>query len=109
MEKPASAGHTQHIQNGGQKEMNQENISAKLNAWQQANPWFGKDIKATHIVLSFHLGLLESGIEADSDEYFSKLDIQISLAKQLGILKIKQPSNRSQTNRRPRKKRCKAA
>lgn len=68
--------------------MNQEDVSAKLNAWQQANPWFGEDMEATKMALLFHEHILKAGIKAGSDEYFKALDSQIYLAKQLGILKI---------------------
>lgn len=67
--------------------MKRQKVSAKAKAWQAANPWFGKDIEATHLALDFHVALLKQGVKADTDEYYEQLDAKLALARELGLLK----------------------
>jgi transposase len=46
----------------------------KANAWLDANPWFGKDAKATAVAVAIHEYILKQGVVADSDEYYKLLD-----------------------------------
>lgn len=63
----------------------------KANAWLAANPWFGKDAKATATAVGIHQDLLAQGVVADSDEYFKLLDerirvaAKVALAEKLGV------------------------
>jgi hypothetical protein len=47
---------------------------AKARAWQERNRWFGKDEEMTATALGLHQKLVNNGVEAGSDEYYSTLD-----------------------------------
>ena len=47
---------------------------AKARAWQERNSWFGKDEEMTAAALGLHQKLVNNGVEAGSDEYYSTLD-----------------------------------
>ncbi len=47
---------------------------AKARAWQERNSWFGKDEEMTATALGLHQKLVNNGVEAGSDEYYSTLD-----------------------------------
>lgn len=47
---------------------------AKTRAWQERNSWFGKDEEMTAAALGLHQKLVNNGVEAGSDEYYSTLD-----------------------------------
>ena len=60
----------------------------KAKAWLAANPWFGKDAKATATAVGIHQDLLVQGVVADSDEYFKRLDERMhTTAKQVEAAK----------------------
>jgi hypothetical protein len=46
----------------------------KAQAWQERNKWFGQDEEMTAAALGLHTKLVNSGVEAGSDEYYSTLD-----------------------------------
>lgn len=46
----------------------------KAQAWQERNPWFGKDEEMTANALGFHEKLRRNGTIVGSDEYYSALD-----------------------------------
>ncbi len=50
--------------------------------WRKQNPWFGKDIEKTNKALDVHVALLESGIRADSDDYYRELDAVLAKLKE---------------------------
>ena len=47
---------------------------AKAKAWQDANPWFGKDDEMTALALGVHEKLVKSGINPTSDEYYRSIN-----------------------------------
>lgn len=47
---------------------------AKAKAWQDANPWFGKDDEMTALALGVHEKLVKSGINPTSDEYYHSIN-----------------------------------
>jgi hypothetical protein len=49
-------------------------VDPKVSAWQQANPWFGKDEEMTALALAVHKKLVESGVSTNSDEYFDGIN-----------------------------------
>ena len=46
-------------------------------AWQDANPWFGKNRRMTAVALEIHQELAESGVRVGSKEYYSKIDAEL--------------------------------
>lgn len=73
------------------KQVGFEVASEKAKAWQAANPWFGKDKRATDTALLVHEELVKGGIRVDSDEYYRLLDEHVqyaartAMAKRLGL------------------------
>lgn len=51
----------------------------KSEAWQAANPWFGRpgDEDATSYALGLHQKLVKSGVDPRSDEYFETIDARM--------------------------------
>jgi len=47
---------------------------AKAKAWQDNNPWFGKDDEMTALALGVHEKLVKSGINPTSDEYYRSIN-----------------------------------
>jgi len=54
-----------------------QNIDPKVSAWTQKNPWFGNNKRMTAFALAVHQELADSGVEINSDEYYSKLDSEM--------------------------------
>jgi len=47
-------------------------------AWQEANPWFNKDIEMTSYALGLHKKLVdEEGISPQTDEYYERIDTRM--------------------------------
>ena len=46
-------------------------------AWQEANPWFGKNRRMTAVALEIHQELAESGVKVGSKEYYQKIDSEL--------------------------------
>lgn len=46
----------------------------KALAWQGKNEWFGADEEMTSLALGLHEKLIRSGMDASSDEYYSRID-----------------------------------
>ena len=46
----------------------------KAEAWRKNNPWFGVDERKTAYALGMHEHLVNSGVDATSDEYYKKID-----------------------------------
>ena len=68
--------------------MHTTKATEKVEAWLAANPWFGKDAKATAIAVDIHNDLLKQGVVADSDEYYKLLDERMhTTAKQVEAAK----------------------
>ena len=47
---------------------------AKAKAWQDENPWFGKDTEMTSLALGVHENLVRNGVNPTSDEYYRSID-----------------------------------
>jgi len=52
-------------------------VDGKLLAWQEENPWFGKNRRMTSYALGLHEDLLEEGIPAGSDEYYKRINADV--------------------------------
>lgn len=46
-------------------------------AWQEANPWFGKDRRMTAVALEIHQELAQNGVRVGSKEYYQKVDAEL--------------------------------
>jgi hypothetical protein len=46
----------------------------KAIAWQDKNPWFGKDQEMTSLALGLHEKLVSSGVDPTSDQYYRRID-----------------------------------
>ena len=44
-------------------------VDSKARAWQDSNPWFGKDEEMTALALAAHERLVKGGVDPTSDEY----------------------------------------
>jgi hypothetical protein len=47
---------------------------AKARAWQDNNPWFGKDDEMTALAMGVHEKLVRNGVNPTSDEYYRSID-----------------------------------
>ena len=47
---------------------------AKAKAWQDDNPWFGKDTEMTSLALGVHENLVRNGVNPTSDEYYRSIN-----------------------------------
>jgi hypothetical protein len=47
---------------------------AKARAWQDDNPWFGKDTEMTSLALGVHENLVRNGVNPTSDEYYRSIN-----------------------------------
>lgn len=52
-------------------------VDAKARAWQDSNPWFGKDEEMTALALAVHEKLVNSGVNTTSDEYYEKINSRV--------------------------------
>ena len=48
--------------------------SQKAQSWAQKNEWFGVDKIMTNVAMAIHQDLAQTGIDLESDEYYSQLD-----------------------------------
>ena len=46
----------------------------KADIWEQNNPWFGENEEMTNYAIEIHLELMDSGIDLDSDAYYTNID-----------------------------------
>lgn len=51
--------------------------SEKAQTWASNNEWFGKDQVMTNVAFAVHQELANSGVDLESDEYYSELDKRI--------------------------------
>jgi hypothetical protein len=49
-------------------------IDPKLQSWQDQNPWFGPNKRATAYALGLHEDLVNEGIQAGSDAYYKRIN-----------------------------------
>ncbi len=52
-------------------------VDSKARAWQDSNPWFGKDEEMTALALAAHEKLVKGGVDPTSDEYYEKINSRI--------------------------------
>ena len=52
-------------------------VDSKARAWQDTNPWFGKDEEMTALALAAHEKLVKGGIDPSSDEYYEKINTRM--------------------------------
>jgi hypothetical protein len=52
-------------------------VDSKARAWQDTNPWFGKDEEMTALALAAHEKLVKGGVDPTSDEYYEKINSRI--------------------------------
>ena len=57
-----------------QQKFKEPPIDEKLAAWQDKNPWFGKNKRMSAYALGLHEDLTEEGIATGSDEYYQRID-----------------------------------
>jgi hypothetical protein len=52
-------------------------VDTKARAWQEANPWFGKDNEMTALALAVHQDLVNQGVSTTSDEYYDAINARV--------------------------------
>jgi hypothetical protein len=52
-------------------------VDTKAKSWQNENTWFGVNKEMTSFALGVHETLIDNGVDADSDEYYEKLNRRI--------------------------------
>jgi hypothetical protein len=52
-------------------------VDPKLRAWQEQNPWWGKNKKMTAYALGFHSELVDQGVTVGSDNYYKVIDAEM--------------------------------
>jgi hypothetical protein len=52
-------------------------VDPKARAWQDANPWFGKNREMTATALAIHQDLVENGVDPASDEYYESINARV--------------------------------
>jgi hypothetical protein len=55
----------------------QPQVDPKAAKWQNENSWFGSDDEMTSFALGLHTKLIKSGIDPNSDEYYTRLNSRI--------------------------------
>ena len=55
----------------------QPEVDPKAARWQSENSWFGSDDEMTSFALGLHTKLIKSGIDPNSDEYYTRLNSRI--------------------------------
>lgn len=55
----------------------QPQVDPKAAKWQSENSWFGSDDEMTSFALGLHTKLIKSGIDPNSDEYYTRLNSRI--------------------------------
>jgi hypothetical protein len=52
-------------------------VDSKARAWQDANPWFGKNREMTATALAIHQDLVENGVDPTSDQYYESINARV--------------------------------
>ena len=52
-------------------------VDPKTRAWQEANPWFGSNLRLSAVAMEIHRELEREGVPAGSDEYFNRIDSEM--------------------------------
>jgi len=52
-------------------------VDSQALAWQEANPWFGKNRRMTAVALEIHNELVEGGVDPTTDTYYEKINSEV--------------------------------
>jgi hypothetical protein len=52
-------------------------VDSKTRAWQEANPWFGSNLRMSAVAMEIHRELEREGVPVGSDEYFNRIDSEM--------------------------------
>lgn len=52
----------------------QQPVNQKAKSWRDRNPWFGSDDEMTALALAKHRGLVQQGVDLNSDAYYEAID-----------------------------------
>ena len=52
-------------------------IDPKTRAWQEANPWFGSNLRMSAVAMEIDRELQREGVPVGSDEYFNRIDSEM--------------------------------
>lgn len=48
--------------------------SSRAQAWQEENPWFGKDMEMSSLALAYHEKIVRDGVDPNSDRYYDMIN-----------------------------------
>ena len=83
----------------------QPEVDPKAARWQSENSWFGSDDEMTSFALGLHTKLIKSGIDPNSDEYYTRLNSRIrQVFPENFDLENNEPETRQPSNSAPRQK-----
>lgn len=83
----------------------QPEVDPKAARWQSENSWFGSDDEMTSFALGLHTKLIKSGIDPNSDEYYTRLNSRIrQVFPENFDLESNEPETRQSSNSAPRQK-----
>lgn len=83
----------------------QPEVDPKAARWQSENSWFGSDDEMTSFALGLHTKLIKSGIDPNSDEYYTRLNSRIrQVFPENFDLESNEPETRQPSNSAPRQK-----
>lgn len=83
----------------------QPQVDPKAAQWERENSWFGKDDEMTSFALGLHSKLIKSGIDPNSDEYYTRLNSRIrQVFPENFDLENNEPETRQPSNSAPRQK-----
>ena len=75
--KPQPVPRVETVVQTPQPQVQRPPVDPSAEAWQQENPWFGQDKEMTALALGVHDKMLEEGVRASSQEYYSRLNATI--------------------------------
>jgi len=75
--KPALQKEETEVKTATKEVPRQPQVDPKAAKWQSENSWFGSDDEMTSFALGLHTKLIKSGIDPNSDEYYTRLNSRI--------------------------------
>ena len=75
--KPALQKEETEVKTAPREVPRQPQVDPKAAKWQNENSWFGSDDEMTSFALGLHTKLIKSGIDPNSDEYYTRLNSRI--------------------------------
>jgi len=75
--RPAPRPRQETVVQTPQPQVQRPPVDPSAEAWQQENSWFGQDKEMTALALGVHETMLEEGVRASSQEYYSRLNATI--------------------------------